>query len=1461
MLKPTKANDEAGWYSAEKLQQLLEYYVGGNDDHVIITHALSTEEELKQNLKQIQDNWQQLVIPLNVNALSGQLGEEANHWVGVHISYSDTDTGGEIIISYIDPMGRLSIDSGIRDILVSKLPGFTIRVEKPLHNKAIQHVTKISDLELQGNTDDCGPMLVYAMACLSRDLLDDLPTINNAAESKSLGSFLRESFNKKEDFNTIHQAAGNIDADQQSQSSVELDLAFVEVKVDSEVSQMPRGDYQKNSDVIVPALPKAEHQKYQISENKGNQQWILDAARTGKVERIQMLEKQGINLNEGTRDGYSILHYAVVNGMYELAGYLVQEDRINVNSKDQNGQTALHLAVKYDNLAIIQLLAAYINSSLVDENGNSPLHLAVLRTVDQTSDKKEENEQIVTLLADHNKVLVNCANYEGNTPLHLAVEICIKNYQASLGRQVNVEEDIYSLITQLLQLKADIRIENNDGYTPLHLVPVNNCDSITLIKELCQGEDVGKTINMPDRQGNTILHIASAKEMVNLVTGILIEKSISDVLLYNLQNNQGRTPIHEAAWNGNDAIFNLLVEKSNLYIKDYDNCSMIHFIAHGANSDILASFRGKLDIYLPDFTNFASLLDKNDNSVWHYLARGSSKSTLENQQATANFLSQNYPEDTLSLINAPNEEGYTPLYELLNHETLEPDQDSALSFQGSISTGYISSYTYLWGQYIEKLDNPIAFALLAKQGRNLNKIRELDSHFSQEISKSSGGNFLQHTAAQYDELEFFDYALSKSGSDINQCDENRQTVLHHASISGDITMVEKILKDKRLGHHIFTQDKNGITPVHLSVIHGHLELLKYFLENPDQNFWQDISFSFSKDNALLKTSSSGSNSPIFSRKIKPQKEDDNAYTYTFEGFKYKRNENSSLEKYIPRLNGFTDGQQNNLLHFAAEHNLPELMNYLLGKGMDISITNIYGLSPLHIASLHGNFEVCMFLLDKNLEYKNSIENDKQRERDVSRDESRYKAIEKQICNAGQNILHYAIKSGNLKLIKHYIQELGMDVNEGNQAFKHAILSENIPAIWYVINNASEFKFTGKDKLFFNVIDIGDLGLIDHFVSQQPDVLSFRDRYNKTPLERAIINHDTKLLPFLIERSFNVKDQDYFSPLDLLIHSLKDFSPGDYGKCVTILKQILAYPDNTQPNNLKNIFDILLNDTAELMQVMQVQDYANILKLVITKEVINFKKNGQETVMHSLMQQLDKLVALDQSFAYQILDHFLLQGADFTVKNADGKTAVEVIALEELVSTMDHLLGFYPKNKMEIPDCFAIFNLLKNADDEVLKDSQDFNNHKYGVLELYYAACHKNEKLFNTLIVDASSNLVAQIKSIIEGNDQFAGKQNIITIAQAADTFLNSGEIQQDIIVPSNSLVASWLGSPNDTCLLTEDLGLKNIFMQRCEVKKESEANFFSLVQNLSDENKSLLGNEVVNEMFTIGESPIEGNYD
>lgn len=436
----------------------------------------------------------------------------------------------------------------------------------------------------------------------------------------------------------------------------------------------------------------------------------------------------------------------------------------------------------------------------------------------------------------------------------------------------------------------------------------------------------------------------------------------------------------------------------------------------------------------------------------------------------------------------------------------------------------------------------------------------------------------------------------------------------------------------------------------------------------------------------------------------------------------------------------------------------------------------------------------------------------------------------------------------------------MNVDEGNLSFKYAILSKNVPTIWYVINNASEFKFTEKDKLFFNVIDIGDLGLINHFASQQPDILNFRDRGNKTPLERAIINHDTKLLPFLIERSFNAEDQDYFSPLDLLIHSFKDFSPGDYGKCVNIIEKLLAYGDNSQPDNLKNIFDVLLKETADLMQVMQAQDYTNILKLVITEEVINFKnKDDQETVMHKLMQQLDKLVAVDQSFAYQILDHFLLQGADFTIRNGDGKTAVEMIALEELVSTVDHLLSFYSRQNMKIPDCFAIFDLMKNGDEEALKDSQDFNKHKYGVPELYYAACHKNEKLFYALIVDASSDLVAQIKSITEGNDRLASKQNVITVAQAADTFLDSGEIQQDIIVPSNSLVASWLGSSSDICLLSENPALKDIFLKRCKVKKESDGSFLHLVGELPQESKDLLGNEIVQEMFTIGESSIEGD--
>ena len=205
--KLSNINQSNDWYSGEKLHDLLEHYVG--DDHINITGALSSIKQLNHYLQQLahqinttESLKSQHIIPLNVSALTGELGANTNHWVGLHIFINSISNS--VTVKYIDPMGR-AISNQIQSIIKQQLVSFSaIKIEHHLLDNSIQYVQQKSTIELSGNIDDCGPMLVYIMTCLT--CLVDPIKISSHAESVLLGNFLRDSFEKKTDFKEIYTA-------------------------------------------------------------------------------------------------------------------------------------------------------------------------------------------------------------------------------------------------------------------------------------------------------------------------------------------------------------------------------------------------------------------------------------------------------------------------------------------------------------------------------------------------------------------------------------------------------------------------------------------------------------------------------------------------------------------------------------------------------------------------------------------------------------------------------------------------------------------------------------------------------------------------------------------------------------------------------------------------------------------------------------------------------------------------------------------------------------------------------------------------------------------------------------------------------------------------------------------------------------------------------------------------------
>jgi ankyrin repeat protein len=110
------------------------------------------------------------------------------------------------------------------------------------------------------------------------------------------------------------------------------------------------------------------------------------------------------------KDGWTLLHYAVVGGHKDVASFLLA-NKADVNAKDNSGGTPLHLAAIDGNKDMAQLLLtnkADVNAKAI--GGATPLYLSA-----------ENGHNDVTELLLANNADVNAMANNGWTPLHAAL--------------------------------------------------------------------------------------------------------------------------------------------------------------------------------------------------------------------------------------------------------------------------------------------------------------------------------------------------------------------------------------------------------------------------------------------------------------------------------------------------------------------------------------------------------------------------------------------------------------------------------------------------------------------------------------------------------------------------------------------------------------------------------------------------------------------------------------------------------------------------------------------------------------------------------------------------------------------------------------------------------------------------------------------------------------------------------
>ena len=191
---------------------------------------------------------------------------------------------------------------------------------------------------------------------------------------------------------------------------------------------------------------------------------LQEAAFAGEVEAVSRLVRQGYDVNERYGNLETPLHIAAEGG-YPLMALEILHHGADVLAADTDGWTPLHHAALQGHRNCVEALLNWVRDrnesgestitiedvlGAVDEEGATPLHAAVhVRNYTATPDHVSQLRAVVKLLAAEG-ASVNQSDYNGWTPLHVAVQT---------GHVALVEE--------LLENGADDQAEDNEGKVAL----------------------------------------------------------------------------------------------------------------------------------------------------------------------------------------------------------------------------------------------------------------------------------------------------------------------------------------------------------------------------------------------------------------------------------------------------------------------------------------------------------------------------------------------------------------------------------------------------------------------------------------------------------------------------------------------------------------------------------------------------------------------------------------------------------------------------------------------------------------------------------------------------------------------------------------------------------------------------------------------------------------------------------
>ncbi|XP_067653128.1 serine/threonine-protein phosphatase 6 regulatory ankyrin repeat subunit A-like [Haliotis asinina] len=562
-------------------------------------------------------------------------------------------------------------------------------------------------------------------------------------------------------------------------------------------------------------------------------------------------------------------------------------------------------------------------------------------------------------------------------------------------------------------------------------------------------------------------------------------------------------------------------------------------------------------------------------------------------------------------------------------------------------------------------------------------------------SRGGNGTTPLMSAALFGKMDVFCF-LMKIGADMSKENDDGQNILHVSCQGGNVEIVEYVIKHTCL--YINSTDKNGITPLMLAAGYRNNVVFHFLIERGADTLAKD-----STNRNVLHWASQGGNVKIV---------------------KYILTQN------IIDINGNDDNKMTPLL-LAAYHGNSDVLELLIEKGANALAVNRKSRNSLHLSCTGGHVDAAKYVLNQTSVDINSKDCEEMTPVMLAASHGKSEVFDMLIKKGadlsvidknGDNILHWACRGGNVKIVNYILMQNIVDIN--SKGYK-----EKTPVMLAASHGKSEvFDMMMKKGADLSVIDKngdnilhwacrgGNVKIVNYILIQNTLDINSKGYEDKTPVMLAASHGKNEVFNILMKKGadLSVTDDDGHNILHcacrggnvnivsyILIQSSLDIN----SKCHDEMTPVM----HAASLGKNEVFDILVKNGANLSDTDV--DGSTILCLAC-------RGGNVEIVNYILMQNI----------------------VDINRKNIDGKTPVVCAAHDGNREVFDILvkkgvnLSVTDQNGDNVLHWACRGGKIKIVNYILMQTIVDINsNNGWGMTPVMSAALHGRREVFDVLV--------------------------------------------------------------------------------------------------------------------------------